>query len=188
MRTLIEYRGQDSQVTKREISNIRREGDDAINAMCAVAGAVRTFKVSRIIRAVNPDTGEVIANPWVHFGMGLGVAGGPNPWAVVGLVLPVVRVLKFLAKRIRGFGKRERSAIAAFIGRRAAPPALPPDSLDRWLVDLWAGDATDHDADLALIPADLRADARAAALKIAGGSGRRPIDPDVMAIIDAALG
>jgi hypothetical protein len=182
-RILIDYRGSDGELTRREISGIVRIDPNAIEALCHLQGARRTFVISRILEAVDAETGELLENPWAA----LPHAGSEPPTVpeLLGPLVPAVLVLENFAKRTRGFAKRERAPVLDFIARHSQRAELTPADLEKWLVGVWAGDATNQADHLKRLPVALRAECRAVALQIARGSGRRPIAPEVMELIEA---
>ncbi len=69
MDLLIQYEASDGQLSHRRISDIEPVGSDTILAYCHLRQEERTFHVSRIRSAVDPETGEVVAN--LHCVLGL---------------------------------------------------------------------------------------------------------------------
>jgi hypothetical protein len=120
LRIVILYRDADGSRTDREISDVVPLDDDSIEAYCCMRNGRRTFRVSRITRASNFGTGEVVANPWQLFGLAETASGTVNPISVVGPILPAVLALKHFSKNSRGFAKRERDLILQFVGRNVS--------------------------------------------------------------------
>lgn len=166
--------------SERLISNVVTSGMDEIYAHCHLREAQRTFKLSNIVKLMDADTGEVIADPWAHFG----VTRGPRlPISLV----PPIRALKYLTYRLRPGGrKRERDLLACLVEKLRPELGQSKDELDFQVSKLWVGeDGEDgYRQDLTDIPSEWRQACRQTALAIASGSRRKPINPLVLRRID----
>lgn len=69
MELLIKYKDAEGKITDRRISEIEPYEPGYILAFCHERRENRTFKVSRIVAAVHPETGEVAEDVYALFGM-----------------------------------------------------------------------------------------------------------------------
>lgn len=69
MRLQIRYRSGDGVTTERVISDIVVEPPKMLDAFCEMRGERRSFAVDRIDSAADADTGEVIDDVGLHFGL-----------------------------------------------------------------------------------------------------------------------
>lgn len=192
MDLVIDYRDSSGNITTRKISDPSPLEYDCIDAYCHLRDGRRTFNLANILQAVNPDTGEVIENLWVHLGIALSGTGKPKIISLVAPMLPAIRALKYFClqvRRKRGFAKAERQHIIDFILRHAVIPEELHIDLEEWLVKLGCGDVYEERDPayleaLSRIPERLRADCRYTAIAIARGSGRRELAEDVAQRID----
>jgi len=69
MRLQIRYRSGDGVTTERVISDIVVEPPKMLDAFCEMRGERRSFAVDRIDSAADADTGEVINDIGLHFGL-----------------------------------------------------------------------------------------------------------------------
>lgn len=65
----IQYRSADDNLTERVISEEVPEPPNAVQAFCHLRNEERTFVLSRIEKAVDIETGEVISDIWMHYGL-----------------------------------------------------------------------------------------------------------------------
>jgi len=195
MRTiLIRYKDFSSAVTERKISDIQPdpEGAIAINAYCHLRDARRSFKMDRIVHAIDPDTGELI-NPWKLLSPVPTNNGRELLDSITWFVLPGIKALKFFSLSTRGFRLRERTKVVKFIQEVAHVTDYSEDEVGEWVYRLWCadvyayldGDSTEYLELLLSIPTTLLARCRDYALLIARGSGRKPLNADWAARIDA---
>lgn len=193
---LIHYRDSSGDVTDRVISDYRPDGADAIDAHCHVRNARRSFKLTSIIYAANPETGEVVPNVWKAFGMAKAPDGRERLVSLVAIYVPTIKALKFFAKHVRGFAKRERGHIIQFIRGNADTASYSDAELDEWLQQLWCGDVyaygngdtAEYETLLRAIPTNQKPASRKTAIAIAAGSGRRNIAPELLERINQEFG
>lgn len=193
---LIQYRDSSGEVTERIISDYHPDGEFAIDAYCHVRNARRTFKLSNIIYAANPETDEVLPNVWQAFGMAKAANGRERLDFLGAAHLSTIKALKFFTIYIRGFAKRERDHIIQFIRENTNTDSYSDVELDEWLKKLWAGDVyaysngetAEYDALIHAIPESLKSASRKTAIAIAAGSGRRQLAQDVLERINHAFG
>jgi predicted DNA-binding transcriptional regulator YafY len=57
---VIGYRDAKGSITSRRVSLIKRNGGDGIYAFCHLRRELRTFKITRILYAADPEKGELI--------------------------------------------------------------------------------------------------------------------------------
>jgi hypothetical protein len=65
----IRYRSSEDEVTERVISNETVEPPNSVVAHCHLRNETRTFVLSRIEEAVDPSTGEIVPDIWIHYGL-----------------------------------------------------------------------------------------------------------------------
>lgn len=85
---LIRYQDSEGQVSERLISDIEVEDGKALVALCHLRGGKRTFRLDRIQSAIDPATGEVIADILVFLGLrpmasATPIPSRPQPKAVI---------------------------------------------------------------------------------------------------------
>ena len=186
-RIRIKYLGSDGAVTTRVVSDWVPHIGEAIEAFCHLRGERRTFKLMGVLDAVDEDSGEVLPNPWLAFGLDKSSAGRTRLQAFFGDQVAALRVLLIYTKGTRGFAARERGRVVDYLLRRAGPEWPGRDEVEAWLGTLWAGDSyayrcgDEREFQVlldAVRPEQLPA-LRAAAIQIALGSGRRPVPPEV---------
>lgn len=185
---LIKYRDGSGSITERRISDVRLENGTTYDAFCHLRMARRPFQMDRILHVVNPSTGELL-NPYrlvpeteLHTLEALN-------WRV----LPAIKALKFFTLSTRGLAKREKQRVADFVREVADVASCPKDEFDEWLHNLWCadlnayshGDVTEYTEILSAIPHELLPRCRDYALLIAGGSGRKPVEPDWLERIES---
>lgn len=181
---LIKYRDSSGNVDERRISDIRAESSIAIDAYCHLRQARRIFKIDRIVRAVDPNTGEVI-NPWRFIANGLARDRRETLESLTWHVIPAVKALKFFTLTTRGSRKREIDRIVQFVQEIADITTYSKDEVFDWVKKLWCGNIFDYrDGNVAEytdllrnIPPSLLERCRNYALLIARGSGRKPLEP-----------
>lgn len=69
MNLLISYRDGSDEITERIISEIVAEPPNTIYAFCHLRNEMRTFLMSRIEQVVELNTGKVISDIWLYFGL-----------------------------------------------------------------------------------------------------------------------
>lgn len=69
MAVRILYRSADDELTERVISAEIPQSPNAVEAFCSLRNEERTFVLSRIEKAVDMETGEVIPDIWIHYGL-----------------------------------------------------------------------------------------------------------------------
>lgn len=187
MRVLITYRDVFGEVTEREISDLMLSPyGKSVDAFCHLRNDRRTFALDRVHSVVNIETGEVLSNLAQLIECPSGHFIPPS-----GDLVTAVKALKYFClqvRRKRGFAMKERQKILLFIERNDKDGELT-GPLDEWLQGLWAGnifDPEDHtyQQNLNHIPAEMRAECRAAAIYIASGSGRVPRSEEDMVRIN----
>ncbi|MEB0222898.1 hypothetical protein [Pseudomonas sp. 10S4] len=188
MRVLIKYHDGSGQITEREISDLRKENESNIDAFCHTREERRTFNLDRILHAVSPDTGELL-----------------NPYQLVPLMRDsesldtltwksrqAIKALKFFSLTTRGFAKRERKHIDAFVKSLVNTSSHTDEDISEWVYCLWCADLYDYRNGnvqeykglLEQIPNSLLDECRAFAVRIVMGSARQPENLDWMQRID----
>src|SRR5450759_4695688 len=99
---LNKYRGSSGKVTERRILDIHPENATTIDAFCHLRQARRSFKIERIVHAINAATGEIV-NPWKFVSDGPGDNARETLESLTWQVLPAVKALKFFTLSTRGF-------------------------------------------------------------------------------------
>lgn len=176
---LIKYRDGSGEVTERLISDLRLENAKTYDAYCHMRKARRPFRMDRIIHSVNSETGELL-NPYLL----LPNTNSFSLESVTWRALPAIKAVKFFTLSTRGFGKRERERVVAFVREVADVNVYKTEELEGWLYKLWcgnldlykAGDTTEYTETLKAVPREMLARCRDYALFIARGSGRNPIN------------
>jgi hypothetical protein len=185
---LIKYRDSSGETAERRVSDLRLESANTYDAFCHLRQARRSFRMDRIVHAVNPDTGEVL-NPYTLPPN----ADSSTLEALTWRVLPAIKALKFFTLSTRGFAKRERDRVAAFVREVAELTSYSKEDIEAWLNKLWCGDlyayrdgdTTEYTETLKVIPHELLARCRDYAVLIAQGSGRKAVDASWMERIEA---
>jgi len=183
---LIRYRDGSGDITERRISDFRRESATTIDAFCHLRNARRPFKLDRIVQAHNPDTGEVI-NPYQLVGQLL-QRDRETLESLTLRVIPAIKALKFFSLSTRGFAKRERERVVQFMREIVDVSAYSSEEIDEWIYNLWCGDlfayrdgdTTEYTETLKNIPNKVLGRCREYALFIARGSGRRPVESNLL--------
>ena len=194
MELIITYTDSEGDKSNRKLSDIEPYGEknDGISAFCHLRNASREFKLARIQEAIDPSTGESIENIWKHLGMSEDENGNEKIISLVTPILPAIKALKYfcLQERMkRGFAVKERQKIISFIRTKVKIPQERHEELDEWLKKIWVGDMYEEPDPVYLehliaIPTHLKSDCRIAALDIAAGSRRKPIEEKVLERID----
>lgn len=65
----IKYRSGDDEVSERIITDVTVDSPNRIYALCRLRGEGRTFMLSRKEEAVDLNTGQIIPDIWVYFGL-----------------------------------------------------------------------------------------------------------------------
>lgn len=178
---------------------------DAIEAYCELRQEQRTFKIRQMSQIVDSETGEVIANPWLYFGLAEVPNASQFPSATVEEkkdsnhesldsraweALPAIRALKFFALSTRmlagKYRRLERLRLVQFVTEVCDVESYSKEEIDAWLQKLWCadlrryldGDTSEYESLLRGIPAKLLARCRDYALWIARGSGRKALNPE----------
>lgn len=181
---LIKYRDSSGNVEERRISDIQAEGATSIDAYCHLRQARRTFKIDRVVHAVDLDTGEVI-NPWKFIANGLAADNRETLESLTWHVMPTVKALKFFTLTTRGSRKRELDRIVQFVQEVVDVTSYSKNEVYEWVKKLWCGhlyayrdgNIAEYTDLLRNIPASLLKRCRDYALLIAKGSGRKPVEP-----------
>jgi hypothetical protein len=185
----IKYRDSSGDISDRQISDFRSESATTIDAFCHLQNARRPFRLDRIIRATNLDTGELL-NPYQLLGsMGCSETLESLTWRVI----PAVKALKFFTLSTRGFAMRERGHVVQFIQEVANVSAYSKEEIEDWVYKLWCGDlfayregdTKEYTEILKSIPSELLDRCQIYALLIARGSGRKPTDPNWLERIES---
>lgn len=191
---IIRYKDSEGNITERKISNIRVEDGYKIVAFCYIRDEYRTFRIANILEIIDPETGNVYKNPYKFFD----IISESNIESLIYDILPAVRALKMFSKSIRGFSKRERMHIVNFIiNNNEDIKIFSKEIIDEWIHNklyfkfewdnsIYVYDFTETDTFPNLIqlikeiPDELMSACHDTALKIAKGSGRRPIPASIM--------
>ena len=72
---IIKYKTFEGEISERQISDIKTETQDSIDAFCHVRNERRSFKIGNISQAIDADTGELVENIWKYLGMELAPDG-----------------------------------------------------------------------------------------------------------------
>ncbi len=136
---LIKYRDSNGTTEQRRISDVRPESATTIDAFCHLRQARRTFKIDRIVQAVDPETGEVV-NPWTLIANGRTADNRESLESMTWRVLPAVKALKFFTLTTRGFRQRERDRVVQFVQEVADVTSYSKDEVSAWVYKLWCGD------------------------------------------------
>lgn len=183
---VIKYRDFEGRVTERRISDVLEESEKAYDAFCHLRGERRSFTKARILEAIEVVTGAM-ANPYRLVPNGAPV----TLEEAIGEALPAIKALKFFTLTTRGFAKRERERVGAFV-REVLNEEWPNEELEPWLQKLWCGDrlayfkgdVSEYKTTLQYIPHHLLPRCREYAMLIARGSGRKAVNEEWMQRID----
>lgn len=181
---ILKYQDSSGVVSERCISAIEVEDGQTINAYCHLRQGRRSFKLSRIVRLIDPESGEVI-NPYLHFGSPASPSGRPSLEALTWYAISAIKALKFFSLSTRGFRQRERELLFRFAQEVVDLSLYSKEEVNEWIYKLWCGDlyryrngdTVEYAETLRNLPPLMLNRCRDYALQIAGGSGRKPIDP-----------
>lgn len=183
---VIRYRDSSGQVTERRISDLARESAIKIDAFCHLREERRSFNLDRIVHAVNPDSGEIL-NPWKLIDQNVSEGGRESLESITWFAMPAIKALKFFMLTTRGTRQREIERLLHTVKQMVDASYYSDEELTAWIKQLscwdmqhaWRrGDVLEYTELLRRIPNAMLATCHAGALKIAMGSGRKPIDPN----------
>lgn len=124
----ITYTDQRGMTTERDIE-IKRVYDDkgkfAIDALCYLRNAHRSFIDERITNAVDLDSGEVVSSVAQHAIAQYQDSGEGKVWAAIGREWQAVQMLAFVCRADGRMMKAERAVVGDYLKRRCAD--MPPD-------------------------------------------------------------
>ena len=177
MRLHIRYQDGAGTITEREISDLRKETDNTVDAFCHTRNERRSFNLDRIIRSMSVDTGELL-NPYQL------VPQMRDPESLDSLTWKVrqaIKALKFFSLTTRGFSKRERQHLNKFVKELIAVPQSD-EEISNWIYDLWCADLylyregiiEEYKRLLEHIPNSLLEVCRTYAIRIVGGPASNP--------------
>lgn len=66
---LIRYTDSEGNTSERRISDIEPAGPDRVSAFCHERQEGRTFKISRVVSAIDPETGEIVEDLYAFLGV-----------------------------------------------------------------------------------------------------------------------
>jgi hypothetical protein len=106
--------------------------------------------------------------------------------ALTWTAISAIRALKFFSLSTRGFRQRERELLFMFVQEVADLSLYSKEEVNEWIYKLWCGDlyryrdgdVVEYTETLRNISESMMDRCRDYALRIAGGSGRKPIDPN----------
>jgi len=75
----LKYIDSAGDVSERVISAVTPAGPDEISAICHLRHATRTFRLPRIEHLLDLASGELITDPWAHFGVKRAASESPPP-------------------------------------------------------------------------------------------------------------
>lgn len=190
---IIRYKDGEGNITERHISDFEpldQDPKEAILAFCHLSKVKRPFRITNIIYAAHPETGEIIENLYKFFGVSLEEDGRERLCSITTPIRSAIKALKSFSMQIRdtAMRKRERTQIVRFIQQNADVRNYSEEEIDDWLRKLLCGEAykylqgdTSEYFDLLnKIPRPLISKCRQVALAIAKGSGRKPIPPETI--------
>jgi hypothetical protein len=188
-RYTVSYKASDGEITEREISDALTTGLDEVMAYCHLRNDRRSFRLSRILRMVDSETDELIPNPWSEFEVGSCADGRDQLFSILAESLSAIRAVKFFILSTRGFAKLEAGKFLLFVRGLGDTSSYTDEELDVWLHAIWCGDVFKYkDGDcseyqmlLGYVPPKLLPNCYSCALQIITGSGRRPVNPDLLA-------
>ena len=140
MGIVIKYQDGSGQITEREISDLRLENENNIDAFCHVREERRTFNLDRIMHAVMPETGELL-NPYQLMPL------MRDPESLDSLTWEArhaIKALKFFSLTTRGFGKRERKHVEAFVKSLVNSQSHSDEDISEWVYRLWCADIDNY--------------------------------------------
>ncbi len=193
---IIKYKTFEGEISERQISDIKTETQDSIDAFCHVRNERRSFKIGNISQAIDADTGELVENIWKYLGMELAPDGREILLSITAKYLSAIKALKFFSLITRGFSFRERSHLVLFIQTHTISDDYSSEEVDSWLQQLWCGNiysykdgnTNEYFQLLDSIALVIKLECKVVALNIARGSGRRPILKEVLDQIELDFG
>ena len=192
MKLCIKYKSSEGTISERKISVMNIIDENKIDAYCYLRNEERTFKLTNIISAVDPDSGELIDNIWEKLNLYLTIESQWYFYSKLSNIISAIKALKSFTYTIRNFSKRERNYILDFIIDNSSIAENLRDNLEKWLIKLpcsYPGSYceltdTPYEKLLEEIPTNLLLKCHKTALLIAKGSGRKPIEEKVLDKID----
>lgn len=183
----IDYIDSDGELSQRVISDIHTEGKDFIDAYCHLRNDRRLFKMKNILLMSNAETGEIVSDIWREFGLDISADGRRSIDSILFACIGAIKALKFFSLTTRGFAKRERGWIVEFVKDQPGMEAYSESEIEDWLQSLWCGDVHEYRSGnfqeykliLNAIPTNMMPKCKEVAVKIAAGSKRREIDPEL---------
>jgi len=185
----IRYQDASSEVTERTISDPHMEDRHCIDAFCHLRNGRRSFKLDRIILAINPESG-VLMNPYQI----VNSMCDPNSLdSLTWKIRQAVKAVKFFSLSTRGFAMRERGHVIDFIKEAAEVSAYSDEEVGEWAHNLWCadvykyrdGEVGEYEELLKSISFSLLEQCRNCAFQIVTGSGRKPPNPNWIERIEA---
>lgn len=173
------YLDADGNKSDRRISEIAPDSPGAITAHCHLRNEERTFLLERIERLIDLETGNVIKDAWGYFGLHRkqNIPALEQDW------INALRVLKYLAYKLRGLREREYRHFSSFLIQAGKIKTMNA-ALAKEITSHLSVNEDEYGRLLMAITANLMPLCRHTALAIAFGSGRRPVNQAVYDRID----
>lgn len=180
------------RITTRTISEIRLADKQSINAYCHLRDHEASFKIIRILQASDPATGEIIPNIWAYFKVCDVFGEDMRFMEAIGSHINCLKVVKFYMLLTRGAAKREIEKMVAFVKSIIGNTTYDDATINTFIRSLWCGDIYEYkdgkteflDVIINAIPKNQCTIGRNAAINIASGSGRKPIDEENLRLIN----
>jgi hypothetical protein len=149
----------------------------------------RSFNLTSITRIVDEEAGAEVEEPWQYFGIEKESYDGDELLFEIDRLTwrfrPAIIALKFFTLSTRGLSKRERSRLIGFVREICFVEKYSDEQLEKWLNQIWcadvyeyrSGNLLEYQSLLDSIPVVTIPSLKIHAMKIAGGSGRKPINP-----------
>lgn len=175
----ITYKDSAGLVTERDISNWVVSGSQQIDAYCHLRNSERPFYLDKILCVVDVETGEIVTDLYNYFGCCY-PSEKEGIDATVSTILISLKILKLFSKSVRGFSIRERGRIIDYMFLQTDLDSYSREEIDSWLYKLWPGQKDEYTYLLNWLPKLQKIQCRDVAIEIARGSGRKPIDNDIL--------
>lgn len=135
----ITYTDQRGLTTERDI-DIKRVHEDngkyAVDALCHLRGAHRSFIDDRIISAVDLDSGEVVSSVAQHAIAQYQESGEGKVWSAIGREWQAIQILAFVCRADGRMLKAERAVVIDYLKRHCTDLPHDDDAIDKAIKEI----------------------------------------------------
>jgi hypothetical protein len=192
----ITYTDQRGLTTERDIDIKRAYADNgkfAIDALCHLRGAHRSFIDERIKNAVDLDSGEVVSSVAQHAIAQYQDSGEGKLWSAIGREWQAVQILAFVCRADGRMMKVERAVVADYLKRHCVDLPDDDEAIDKAIKEIGEPDQREYKR----IIADMKAAGDADKLRDVLDCARRivatqktidPMEKAAVELIENAIG